>query len=268
MNIPCSDDKESAASPINKQRKFKKHYALIDYLRGIAIILMFIYHFCFDLNYYNFIETNFYVNPWWINFRIVIVSLFLWLVGISLFLSAQNGIHFKRYIKRLALLAVAAALVSISSYVTFPDSYIFFGILHFIIVASLVGLLFTRFHYLNLALGIGLIILGVQYSSEIFDQANLQWIGFMTHRPFTEDYAPFAPWFGVVLIGLFSGSLIFKRRTFPLLSNVFTHWTEIKTRQQAIVCGMGRYSLLLYLVHQPVFMGILYVIRLIIGEPI
>jgi uncharacterized membrane protein len=262
MNITCSDNKKSAQSAI------KTHYALIDYLRGIAIILMFIYHFFFDLNYYQFIQTDFYNNPWWIHFRTVIVSLFLWLVGISLFLSAQNGINCKRYFKRLLLLSIAAILVSLSSYVTFPNSYIFFGILHFIIVASLVGLLFTHFYRLNLILGIAIIVIGTNYSNSIFNHDALQWFGLMPNKPATEDYAPFMPWFGVVLIGMFSAHLFFVQQHFKKLSNHILSWTSPHTSQQKLICGMGRYSLLLYLLHQPVFMGILFVFRLIIGDSI
>lgn len=259
MNITCSDNKKSV------QTAFKAHYALIDYLRGIAIILMFIYHFCFDLNYYHFIQTDFYYNPWWVHFRTIIVSLFLWLVGVSLFLSAQNGINYKRYIKRLLQLSIAAALVSLSSYITFPTSYIFFGILHFIIVASLLGLLFTRLYYLNLIFGIAIIILGINYSNSLFNHNALQWFGLMTGKPITEDYAPLVPWFGVVLIGMFSANLIFVHQPFQKLSTRISSWTKPETTQQKLICGMGRYSLLLYLVHQPVFMGILFVFRLILS---
>ncbi len=250
FNITCPNSKKSA------------HYAIIDYLRGIALLLMFAYHFSFDLNYYQFIQTDFYNNPWWINFRLVIVSLFLWLVGISLWLATQKKIQPKPYLKRLSLLIIAAGLVSLSSYITFPGSYIFFGILHFIVVASVVGLLFVRFHYINLLLGISLVIIGSRYSSPLFNHNALQWFGLMPEKPITEDYAPFLPWFGVVLLGLFSASLIFKQATFKPLSSLFNHWGKTKTTAQQLICCMGRHSLIIYLIHQPIFMGILFIFKL------
>lgn len=142
LNITCSNSKTSS------------RYAFIDYLRGIALLLMFIYHFCFDLDYFNFIQTDFNNNPWWVNFRIVIVSLFLWLVGVSLWLATRKKINLPRYFKRLSLLVVASALVSYSSYLTFPKSYIFFGILQFILVASIIGLLFIRLYLLKFDIGL------------------------------------------------------------------------------------------------------------------
>ena len=220
---------------------------------------MFAYHFSFDLNYYHFIETNFYNNPFWIYFRIVIVSLFLWLVGVSLWLASQNGLKLARITKRLGWLILAAALVSYSSYLTFPGSYIFFGILHFIIVASLVGLLFVRLYYSNLFLGILLIIIGTTVSSPIFTDNALQWFGLMPHKPVTEDYVPFLPWFGVVLTGLFSGQFIFKQRHLTFIAR----WRE-KTKLQSTISCMGRHSLIIYLLHQPLFMGILFVFNLML----
>lgn len=221
---------------------------------------MFIYHFCFDLNYYKFIQTDFYNNPLWINFRIVIVSLFLWVMGVSLWLATEKGIKPPRYFKRLMLLALAAAAVSLASYISFPNSVIFFGILHFILAASIAGLLFIRLYYPNLLIGLSLIVIGSYYNNEIFNHPNLQWFGLMTHKPITEDYVPFLPWFGVVLLGLFSAQFIFKYRHLKLISR----WRE-KSTSQKLICCMGRHSLLIYLVHQPLFLGILFIFKLMLS---
>lgn len=247
LNITCSNNKKSS------------RYAFIDYLRGIALLLMFVYHFSFDLNYFQFIQTDFYNNPWWINFRILIVSLFLWLVGVSLWLATHNGINWARYTKRLTLLIIASALVSYSSYLTFPKSYIFFGILHFIVTASILGLAFIRLYYVNLVLGLVLITLGIFYSHPIFNHSTLQWFGLMPLKPVTEDYVPLIPWFGMVLIGIFSSQFIFKHRRFKFLANKIINWEQSSTQLQRHIGCMGRHSLIIYLVHQPVFIGILWV---------
>ena len=253
LNITCSNSKKSS------------RYAFIDYLRGIALLLMFIYHFCFDLDYFNFIQTDFNNNPWWTNFRTVIVSLFLWLVGLSLWLATRKKINLPRYLKRLGLLVIASALVSYSSYITFPKSYIFFGILQFILVASIVGLLFIRLYYSNLVLGLLFIAIGSTYSHPIFNTSALQWFGLMTHRPITEDYVPFLPWFGVVLIGIFSAAFIFKEQGSSGITTQFSRWNDTKTKYHRHISCMGRHSLIIYLIHQPIFMGLLYILSLMLS---
>ena len=145
-----------------KSSSTKQRYLIIDVLRGLAIAMMFHYHFSFDLNHFSFIQQDFYRDPFWVNYRTVIVSLFLTLVGVSLSLATRRSFNPKSYFRRLGMLVFFAALVSIASYIQFADRMIFFGILHFIAVASVLGLAFTRFYWTNLILGTGLIILGIQ----------------------------------------------------------------------------------------------------------
>ncbi len=234
-----------------------QRYPIIDVLRGLAILMMFSYHFSFDLNYFGFMQQDFYHNPFWLNYRTLIVSLFLSLVGVSLSLATRHGFKTHAYFRRLGLLIFFASLVSIVTYIQFSDRMIFFGILHFIALASVLGLLFTRFYWLNLVLGTGLIILGNQVQNAVFNQPWLQWIGLMTHKPFTEDYVPLLPWFGVVLLGIFIGKLVFQQQPQAWLQN----WQSQHPLMRTLRFG-GRHSLLIYMLHQPVFMGLLYLVSL------
>ena len=186
-------------------------YQLIDILRGVAIVLMVFYHFCYDLTYFQLATFDFYRDPFWLNLRTLIVSLFLGLVGVSLVLAAERGINKRRYFKRLGLLLLFALAITITSYFMFPGRTIVFGILHFIAFASVAGLLFVRWPLASLVLGVGLIGLDLMYQHRFFDQAWIHWLGLMTHRPATEDYVPVIPWFGVVLIGIFLGHLLQRR---------------------------------------------------------
>lgn len=220
---------------------------------------MFIYHFCFDLDYYGFIQQNFTQDAFWINFRTLIVTIFLLIMGISLYLSCYRGLSRKRFQKRLYLLIFYASLVSISSWVMYPTSMIFFGILHFITLASVLGLLFIRFGIFNLILGISLVTLSQIISHSFFDQSYLQWFGLTTKLPVTVDYVPLLPWFGVVLIGLYLGKILSHQ---PSKSNLKV-W-QAKDPASKTLALAGRYSLHIYMLHQPLFLGILYIISKII----
>jgi len=233
-------------------QKSAMRYPAIDIARGIAIAMMFVFHFTFDLRYYGVVDIDFINDPFWLNFRVVIVSSFLLLVGLSLHLATRNGLNTKRYLKRLYLLIAYALLVSVGSYLVFPESFIYFGILHFIVVASVIGLWFTRFYWLNLFAGIAIVIAENIFQHEVFNHISLQWIGFMTHLPYTEDYVPLVPWLGMVLLGIFIGKLVLNQQDEPAMLSRPAGNIVMRT----LAFG-GRHSLIIYVLHQPVFMGIL-----------
>ena len=239
-----------------KNNNKKNHFEILDVSRGFAILLMFIYHFSYDLNYYGFIQQDFTQDAFWINFRIVIVSLFLLIMGISLYLSCYRGLSKKRFQRRLLLLIFYSSLVSLASWVMHPKAIIFFGILHFIAVASVLGLLFIRLGKINLIIGISLIFLPQIISHAFFDQAYLQWFGLMTKLPVSVDYVPLLPWFGVVLLGIYLGQKLSQLPGNSPLKKRET--TNITSKTLALT---GRHSLHIYMLHQPLFLGILYIIK-------
>jgi uncharacterized membrane protein len=238
--------------PVGNRSAFPQRYAIVDILRGAAIVLMFIYHFTFDLNYFGAVRFDFNHDRFWLGFRALIVSSFLCLVGVSLTLAQQQRMSWKPYLRRLIAIGLCAVAVTIGSYAMFSRSFIFFGILHFIFVASLLGLMFTRFYWLNLGLGTALIALGAFFSHRLFDYPWLQWVGLMTHKPITEDYVPLLPWFGVVLIGMFVGRL-------ALVRNALGQKTPVSPVNKTLAYA-GRHSLPVYMLHQPIFIGVLWLI--------
>lgn len=228
-------------------------YMAVDAARGCALAMMIAYHFSFDLNLFAGLGIDFNRDPRWLGFRVLIVSLFLLLVGVSQSLSLRQGLKRGWYLKRLGLLAGCAGLITLTTRLVFPDTYIFFGILHFIAVASVLGLLTWRLYRLNLVLGLVLIVIGIGVAHPWFDQAWLQWVGLMTHKPPTEDYVPLLPWFGVVLIGQFLGRWLMQTpRGMGMME-----WTSTRPPSRLLAWG-GRHSLLIYMVHQPLLFGLLY----------
>lgn len=231
----------------------KARFQIIDILRGVAILLMIVYHFFYDLKFFGYLNIHFSIEPFWIGFRGLIVSLFVALVGISLVLSTRRGMVWHRYLKRLGLLLLCSGAITIMSVFMFPNHVILFGILHFITLSSIVGLFFIRFKWTNLLLGIGLLSVAQVYQNPLFDQPLLYWIGFTTYLPATEDYVPFVKWFGVVLIGIFIGKFWQQSPHWEAIS----HWHKDNPATK-LVALLGRHSLFTYMVHQPVLFAILW----------
>ncbi len=234
-------------------RAGQRRLVIVDVMRGVAIALMVIYHFCFDLAYFGYAGFDFYQDAFWLNFRTLILSLFLFLVGVSLVLSTQRGVNVRRFVARLLRIVGAALLVSVATWWMFDNRFVFFGVLHFIALASVLGLLFVRKPVIALVLGIALLVIGntVQYPG--FDQPGLRWIGLMTHKPATEDYVPLFPWFGVVLAGIFAGHVLLRERRLERLDSIMPSGTA----PVRLLAFSGRHSLLIYLLHQPVLFGAL-----------
>lgn len=237
-----------------------QRYPAVDVVRGTAIVLMFAYHFSYDLDYFGLARFSFETEPFWLWFRTLILFLFLGTVGVSLQLATARGIRPRPFLRRLGLLALAAAGISVVSHIMFPGRMIFFGILHFIALASVLGLLFRRFDHANLVLGLTLIVIGSTFAHPLFDTPALQWLGMMTHKPATEDYVPLLPWFGVVLIGMFLGKRLFAA---PGAASIRA-WRGQGSVARLLALG-GRHSLAIYLLHQPLFMGLLWTALTVTG---
>jgi len=218
----------------------------LDALRGIGICLMVAYHFAFDLAWFHMIEADFYDDPFWLFARAVIVSIFLALVGVSLVLAKRAHPGPQPFWRRVALIAACAILVSIASYITFPQTFITFGILHAIAVASVLARPLIDFPRLALALGAAIIVAGTTVQLPVFDLPWLNWVGMMTHKPATEDYVPLFPWLGVVLVGVAAGAAL------PRLHSVIA---RVSRGSPAWLAWLGRHSLIIYLVHQPLLVG-------------
>jgi uncharacterized membrane protein len=231
------------ASPVGSR------IAAIDALRGIAILAMIAYHFAFDLRFFGLTRSDFESDPFWLSARAAIVTSFLLLVGVSLLLAHEAGVPGARFHRRVALIAACALAVTIGSYLVFPQRFIYFGILHCIAVSSLLARPLAARPRLALALGVAAIVAGLSLSHPFFDGRATSWLGFNTVKPPTEDFVPLFPWLGVVLVGIGLGAWLARRAFAPLAAIGRTpralHW-------------LGRHSLAVYMVHQPLLLGALW----------
>jgi uncharacterized membrane protein len=216
----------------------------IDVLRGIAVLAMIVYHFAWDLTFFGLIETNVATHPLWSRFAMAIAGSFLLLSGISLDLSTHDGVDWSKFTRRLIILAGAAALVSSGTYIATPNSFVFFGILHCIALGSLFALLFLRLHIAVIAgMAVLVFVTPLSFTHSIFNQPNLLWIGLGTVVPNTSDYVPIFPWFAYILAGIVIARLMpAQRMALAINANILTK--------------IGRRSLLIYLLHQPILMAL------------
>src|SRR4029077_15777727 len=123
---------------------FTDRVAGIDAIRGFALCLMFVYHFAFDLRLNGVIAADFENDPFWLGFRALIVSMFMALVGVALVLADRAGATASHFWRRVAVIGACALAVSAASRLAFPRSFIYFGILHCIAVASVLAWPFVR----------------------------------------------------------------------------------------------------------------------------
>lgn len=216
---------------------------------------MVVFHFCFDLENSRLLTADFYSDPFWLNLRTVIVTLFLDLVGVSYSIHQKNSFNIRKFITRQRNLLIGLLLVSASTYFISGERYIFFGILHFIFVAALLNLIFGKFYYLNLVLGMAIIIVGKIYTNIYFHSTWLKWIGFQLTKLATDGYAPIFPCYGVVLISIFFGKWIF-------VKNNLTRSIDCELSQLPFsppLAFFGRHDLFIYMFHQPILIGLITV---------
>ena len=223
-------------------------YDLLDVLRGIAILQMMVFHFCFLLKEFRLAFLDFSFNPYWGAFRVVIVTMFLTLVGIGLKISWAKGFNRQHYFKRLGQIILYGTAVTIATYFIAPSRTVYFGILQFIFIASILGMLLVSLTWQNLILGLILCMIGFFVTHPTFNQTGLNWLGMVTKKPITMDYVPFLPWFGLVMIGLYIGGAIVSS---PRLAFVKSWQAQHKITQ--LLAYGGRHSLNIYMLHVPVF---------------
>lgn len=228
---------------------------ILDTVRGVAVAAMMVFHFCLDLATHGFARFDFSRDPlWggWQAFRAGILTLFLCASGASLYLGHQGGVDWARFLRRMGVLVAAAALVTVVTEFAVPGRTPWMGMLQSIALMSVLGLPLRKLGRWNLILGLVAIGTGTFVTSPVFNRVPLQAVGLMTYAPATEDYVPLLPWFGTFLVGLFWGEVLSRK---DISTRGDPPWTPgVPLR---LLAWAGRHSLLIYLIHQPVFIGVL-----------
>lgn len=229
---------------------------IVDALRGFAVAQMIVYHFIYDLNYFGWLNLRMLIDHPWVGWRTAIVTQFLLLVGVSLTLRTSFRPDARSFWRRWAQIAAAALLVSAGSALLFRERFIWFGILHFVAAALVLVRPLVHLGRWNWLLGIAALALGLAYANPAFDDPPLAVIGFVANKPRTEDYVPLLPWLGVVLIGAALGTEWQKRGwTVPLALR------GLNDSPPRLLTWLGTWALTVYLLHQPILMSSLALLR-------
>ncbi len=229
----------------------------VDAARGVAILMMVVYHLTFDLYAFGGYDVD-AVTGFWARFADATASLFLFLVGVSLAISSRRGGGgFRKYLLRgLRIFGYGMLLTAI--FLAFGIGIVAFGILHLIGVSIVLSYPFLKLRFANLALGAVIFAAGLYVQAG--DPTGSAWLlpfGVVPEGWAMPDYRPLLPWFGVVLIGLFFGNVIYGDGRRPAR---LPGAAPVLARP---LLPLGRNSLAIYLVHQPVMIVLLAALRVV-----
>ncbi len=234
----------------------------IDFFRGIAVIAMVAFHVAFDLNYFAGYSLPLYSGALFALGRFAAVA-FIFIVGVSLAISyarakeQKSGMRlFKKYFFRGAKIFCLGLLITAVTWILFPSSAVFFGVLHLIGAAIIAAFPFLGKKKASLFTGIALIALGFWMQQFSFSFPWFLWLGLVPKNFYTFDYFPLLPWFGVVLLGLFAGNALY-----PNAKRKFNMPDFSKNKVIQFFCFLGRDSLLIYFLHQPLLVALILLLK-------
>jgi len=225
--------------------------AALDLARTVALFAMASYHFGYDLEAFGYLPPGTMLSGWPAIYARCIASSFLFLVGVGLYLGHGAGVRWRPFGRRLAMILAGAAVVSLATRYAEGPYYVFFGILHSIALSSLIGLAFLRLPAgLTLIVALAAFLAPHYLRAPLFDAPWLWWLGLTTGPVESVDYIPTLPWLAPVLAGIAMAKVAAKAGVWRRLSGVGQGFPWLT--------WPGRHSLLVYLIHQPILVGLVF----------
>lgn len=238
-----------------KDAGFFMRYWFLDGMKGIAILLVILFHLLFDAQYFMgaAIDTDGFLVK---TVGMVAACSFIFISGVCFALANQQE-SFVKVLRRSAYLALFAAAISLFTYLILPAHFILFGILHFLAVAPLIAYLVIESSRATLAMSI--LVFGASFFLPFIwtESAHFIWLGITPEWFSSFDYFPLIPWLSLYLLGAFVG-----QTCFPVTVKDLSHLWPIKG-----LIFLGQRTLFLYLVHQPVAMILFYLGHLCFSLP-
>lgn len=241
----------------------------LDAARGVAIVMVVLYHLVYDLdNFAGFgLEST---SGFWFVFADASAFAFVFLVGLSLAISfsRERGAGrggwdlFGKYLHRGAKIFTYGMLITVV-FLALGYGYVIFGILHLIGASIVLAYPFMKLRYLNVVLGLAMVAAGAYVRAEQFVVGGIAGVllaplGVLPENLFMPDYRPLLPWFGVVLLGLFAGNMLYVEKSPEKSVAALPRFSPIRS-----LAFLGRHTLLIYLIHQPLLIATLWALGVI-----
>ncbi|SHN70305.1 Uncharacterized membrane protein [Desulfitobacterium chlororespirans DSM 11544] len=230
-------------------------FSIIDSLRTLALALMITYHLVYDLDQ-------------WTNLAVDVDALFWFILGktaalLFIFLSGLSSGFSKHPLKNGLRVIFFGMIITLVTYVAFPEQYVRFGILHFLGVMMVLYPLIQKLPNGVLILGSVLIIAsGLIIKDQAVNTPLLLPLGFMYPGFATMDFYPLFPYSGVTLLGVLCYRYVFANRKESKTSVSSAKRDEQKQKAAyPIVTWVSRHSLWIYLIHQPILLGLIFALK-------
>lgn len=241
----------------------RRRAGLLDEVRGFCIICMVVYHISFDLYFSYGIDIPIMFDDW---FKYVV----LFFAGVFIFISGISSRYSRNNAKRGIQCFFLGMLVTFVFAFFAPQAPILFGILHFMGVSMMIYAIGEKVILkIPAKVGIALCLLlfvltfgvmngyiglfedfSIRLPSFLYDAKLLFPLGFISGSFSSLDYFPLLPWLFVFLAGCYFGGYAVENKL-----PAFFYKTHIKP-----LAFVGRYTIWVYLLHQPIAMCIFFVI--------
>lgn len=223
-----------------------RRHGELDVLRAGAIVLMVLFHLVYDLKEFAGVSIN-YQSPFWFFVGKASALLFIFLSGLS---SGFSRSPVRRGVKVLFY----GMVITVVTYLFMKDEYVRFGILHFLGVTMIMSPLLARLSSWTLwGLVASSAVLGFWFKVQVLKTSLLVPFGLMYDGFGSIDYYPLFPYLSVTLLGILAYRYFYAQRTEPRLS------FQLNSER---IKWLSRNSLGIYLVHQPVLLLVIFIIKL------